>query len=347
MSKSAYCPADIASISTSMQLANNFWQALYPKPPPGTNSLTWGNGTYFSGDLVAYGATGVQNYYTYALDWAVSNNFSVEATSTNPADYLTVGYDYIILYLLDPKHPPDYIASIDTEILDIVNSPRVDLWTWVDALHMAMPQFAHLSVIKNDTRYLDKMYALFDYTKRTAGGSGLWDPSKGLWWRDWSFVNQNIYWSRGNGWAIAALAKVLDVLPTSDTHYQEYVSTLQQMGSSLAALQQPDGFWYVNLGNSSDYPGPETSGTMLFVYGITWGINNGFFDAATYGPIVTRAWNSAVRSALAPNGLLGYVQGPGFKPDSKQPVISTSMADFGVGAFLLAGSELIKLCGEY
>ncbi|KAK6541418.1 hypothetical protein TWF694_007229 [Orbilia ellipsospora] len=339
-----YCPA---GISASVQLANDYWQNFYPSPPPGPNSLTWGNGTYFSGDLVAPGGTSSQRYRDYALRWAISNNFSLDAHPTNPADYLSVGNAYITLYLLDPTHPPHYITAIDTEISKIVNSTKVDLWTWVDALYMSMPQFTLLSVIRNDSQYLDRMYELFNHTKTVEGGLGLWDSSKGLWWRDRGFVGTNVYWSRGNGWAIAALAKVLDVLPKSDPHYDEYSTTLQQMGSSIAALQQRDGFWYVNLGNSSDFPGPETSGTSLFIYGLTWGINNGFFDAAKYGPIVSRAWKAVVSTALAPNGFLGYVQGPGFKPSSKQPVNSTSTADFGVGAFLLAGSELVKLCGDY
>ncbi|KAJ6261777.1 hypothetical protein Dda_2576 [Drechslerella dactyloides] len=339
----SYCPTNI---STNIQLVNDFWLTLYPKPQPGPNSLTWGNGTYFSGDLAAYSATGVDRYHTYALDWATSNNFSFDPYPKIEADYLCVGYDYIVLYLLDPNHPPSYILPIDTEILSLTNSPRVDVWTWVDALHMAMPQFAHLSVIRNDTRYLDKMYELFNYTKRAEGGSGLWNPAKGLWWRDKAFVGRNIYWSRGNGWAIAALAKVLAVLPRSDAHYDEYVSTFQQMGSALAAIQQSDGFWYVNLGNSSDFPGPEASGTLFFVYGLTWGINHHFFDAAEYGPIVAKAWEAVVRTAVAPNGHLGYVQGMGYMPASKQPVTFASTADFGVGAFLLAGSELVKLCGK-
>ncbi|KAF3126227.1 hypothetical protein TWF594_001207 [Orbilia oligospora] len=343
-SRPNFCPTNI---SASIQLANDFWQTVYPTPPLGPDALSWEDGTYFSGNLAAYTATGIDRYYTYAVDWATSNSFSfAPRPPNNEADYLCIGYGYIILYLLDPNRPANYIHSIETVILNQTNSPRVDLWTWVDALHMAMPQFAHLSLIRNNPRYLDKMYALFNYTKREVGGSGLWDPSKNLWWRDKSFIGQNVYWSRGNGWAIAALAKVLDVLPRSDAHYQEYVSTLQEMGTALAATQQDDGYWYVNLGNSTDYPGPESSGTLFFIYGITWGINQGFFDAATYGPIIAKAWNSIIDSALAPNGRLMYVQGPGFKPASKQPVTTNSTYDFGVGAFLLAGSELVKLCGK-
>jgi hypothetical protein len=47
--------------------------------------------------------------------------------------------------------------------------------------------------------------------------------------------------------------------------------------------------------------------------------------------------------ALRANGLLGYVQGVGYAPESSQPVTASATADFGVGAFLLAGAELAKL----
>jgi len=73
------------------------------------------------------------------------------------------------------------------------------------------------------------------------------------------------YWSRGNGWAFAALARVLDVLPTTDAHYAEYVQTFQNMAAAIAATQRTDGFWNVNLAYANDYPGPESTGTALFV----------------------------------------------------------------------------------
>ncbi|EPS40905.1 hypothetical protein H072_5196 [Dactylellina haptotyla CBS 200.50] len=337
------CPTNI---SASIQHVNDYWQKLYPILIPGPESLTWGLSTYYSGNLAAYNATGIERYYTYALNWATSNNFSLALPNPprDTADYLGVGYDYIILYHLDPNHPDHYIQATDNAIRKIIASPRNDLWSWVDALSMAMPHFAHLGVIRNDTRYFDKMYALYNHTKSAEGGSGLWDPSKGLWWRDKHFIGTDIYWSRGNGWAIAALAKVLDVLPRWDAHYDEYVSTMRQMGSALADAQQANGFWYVDLGNSTDFPGPETSGTMLFVYGIAWGINHGIFDEATYRPIVAKAWNSVVNSAIAPDGRLMYVQGPGFAPASRQPVTLSSTFDYGLGAFLLGGSELVQLC---
>ena len=69
-----------------------------------------------------------------------------------------------------------------------------------------------------------------------------------LWWRDGynqtrtSPNGRMFYWSRGNGWVIAAHVRTLQYLPDTDPHYAEYLQTLQEMAASLKDRQQPDGF---------------------------------------------------------------------------------------------------------
>lgn len=60
---------------------------------------------------------------------------------------------------------------------------------------------------------------------------------------------------------------------------------------------------------------------------------------------MARAWNGLVSTAVHPDGFLGYVQNVGDRPESSQPVTYDSTANFGVGAFLLAGTELARLVG--
>jgi hypothetical protein len=53
-----------------------------------------------------------------------------------------------------------------------------------------------------------------------------------------------------------------------------------------------------------------------------------------------------VKECLHPTGFLGHVQGTGKEPKDGQPVTYDSMPDFedyGLGAFLLAGCEIIKM----
>src|SRR5690606_18130945 len=112
------------------------------------------------------------------------------------------------------------IKDIKAAVDGMLASERVDDWWWIDALQMAMPVFTRLGVMYNDTRYYDKMYELYNYSKTKHGGNGLWNPEDKLWWRDKDFVppykepnGEDCYWSRGNGWVVAALVRTLDMLP--------------------------------------------------------------------------------------------------------------------------------------
>ena len=178
-------------------------------------------------------------------------------------------------------------------------------------------------------------------------------PQVDLWWRDADFVppykepnGKNCYWSRGNGWVVAALVRALQDLPADDPHRADYIKDLQTMCDALVKCQRKDGFWNVSLHDESNYGGKELTGTALFVYGMAYGINNGILDRNKYLPVVTKAWNAMVNDAVHENGYLGYVQGTGKEPKDGQPVAYDSVPDFddfGTGCFLLAGSEVYKI----
>jgi hypothetical protein len=218
-----------------------------------------------------------------------------------------------------------------------------------------------ISALKTNYTYSPAMYSYFHFIKNVYGRSnGLYNATDHLWWRDTNFManytaadgtKQKCYWSRGNGWAFVAFARTMDVLPTNDLHYAEYLQTFRDMAAALKAVQRPDGFWNVNLAYTNDFAGPESSGTACFVYGMAWGINHGCLDTNTYLPAVISGWNALTVGALhhgtgADNGFLGYEQSTGSKPSDGQPVTYTSVPnfdDFGLGLFLLAGSEIYHL----
>ncbi|MGW4214326.1 glycoside hydrolase family 88/105 protein [Lentzea sp. NPDC004789] len=289
----------------------------------------WQDATLHSGVMALYRATGDTKYRDYTLSWANRHSFGLKSSSGNPhfADYQAAGQPYLDLYEDDPE--PRRRAAIVKEIDATIASGRTDYWWWVDALHMAMPLYARL----NRMDYGDRLYR---YTRQR-----LWN--NGLWWRDSKYVNKNVYWSRGNGWAVAALAKVLNVLPRDSPYRVGYLADFRQMAARLVQVQRPDGFWNVNLGDPADHPGPETSGTAFFTYGLAWGIRAGVLGAATYKPAAVKAWDGMVRVALQSNGRLGYVQGAGQQPSDHQPVGRNDTWNFGVGAFLLASSEVAKI----
>jgi rhamnogalacturonyl hydrolase YesR len=229
---------------------------------------------------------------------------------------------------------------------NMVNQPNEDYWTWIDAIFMSMPALAKLSAVKGDTRYSEEAYKLYSCTKNTMG---LYNASNSLWWRDADFKGGNVYWSRGNGWVLDALVRVLSELPETDAHYNEYKDMFIQMTAALKSCQRSDGFWNPDLLNPNNYGGKETTGTALFAYGMAWGINNGILKSEEYLPCVTKAWNGIIKDSLHSNGFLGWVQGTGKQPSDGQPLSYDNVPnfeDYGLGAFLLAGSEVYKLAGQ-
>jgi rhamnogalacturonyl hydrolase YesR len=235
----------------------------------------------------------------------------------------------------------------------MVASEKKDDWWWIDALQMTMPVFTKLGVIYNDTNYFHKMYDMYAYTKYMHGGNGLYNPTDKLWWRDKDFVppytapnGQDCYWSRGNGWVMAALVRTLQQLPKSDPHYSEYLQDYKDMCKALLPLQRKDGTWNVSLEDSTHFGGKEITGTSLFIYGFAWGINNKILNKKTYLSAVVKAWNEMSTNAVHKDGFLGFVQGTGKEPKDSQPVGYDKVPDFedfGLGCFLLAGSEVYKL----
>jgi rhamnogalacturonyl hydrolase YesR len=186
------------------------------------------------------------------------------------------------------------------------------------------------------------MHSMYENTKTT---QGLYDTANHLWWRDATFKppsTTQCYWSRGNGWVFAALTRILDVIPANESHRSEYVSDFTAMAGALKAIQRSDGFWNQSLTNPNQDGGPELTGTALFAYGMAWGLRTGVLDSS-YGPIVTKAW-CAMASAVHSNGFLGYVQGSGSAPAAGVTFDSVpDFQDFGLGSFLLGGSEVYKL----
>jgi len=337
-----------------MQRVNDYWIDLHPDP--GNND--WARAAYFEGNMAMYGVYPDKMYYDYALEWAELHNWELlGGDSTRDADNQCAGQTYLELYGYDPQFYK--IAHVKASADHMVNSLKDDDWYWIDALQMAMPVFAKLGEMYQDSAYFDKMWDLYHHTKYERGGHGLYSDNglnsyeDYLWWRDANFdpfdppvESPNglmVYWSRGNGWVIAAHVRTLQHLSADDPNRYEYIQTLKDMAASLKDRQRSDGFWNVNLDDPDHWGGKETSGTGFFTYAIAWGINNGLLDEATYRPVVEKAWSGFVNDAVHPDGKLGYVQGPGSSPDSRQPVTYDDTSDFGVGAFLLAGTEVVKM----
>ncbi|MFT3827254.1 MAG: glycoside hydrolase family 88 protein [Chitinophagaceae bacterium] len=342
----------------AMALANKYFMEKWPDPGKSivTNrerpSNIWTRAVYYEGLMALYGLDKQKAYYDYAVDWGTKHKWGLrDGIQTRNADNQCCGQTYIDLYLIDRQEERvrDIKASVDL----MLKTDKVDDWNWIDALQMAMPLFVKLGALYNDTNYYHRMYEMYAFSKYKHGGNGLYNPADRLWWRDKDFVppykepnGQDCYWSRGNGWVVAALAKTMEQLPKTDPHFGEYQKDFKDMIEALVPLQRKDNFWNVSLHDSTHFGGKELSGTALFIYGMAWGVNHGMLDKKTYLPIIIRTWNSMVKDCVHPTGQLGFVQGTGKEPKDGQPVGYDNIPDFedyGLGCFLLAGSEVYKL----
>ena len=345
-------------VLANMRLANAYFMQSWPDPGKEivTNktrpSNIWTRAVYYEGLMALYGIDKQSAYYKYAVDWGNRHKWGLRSgIATRNADDQCCGQTYIDLYQIDRK--PDRLQAIKASIDAMVASDKVDDWSWVDALQMAMPVFAQLGVLEKNPAYFEKMYQIYLYSKTRHGGNGLYNPKDGLWWRDKDFVppykepnGKDCYWSRGNGWVVAALVRVLAILPKDAPHRDEYQQTYLEMMKALPPLQRPDGYWNVSLHDPTNFGGKELTGTALFIYGMAWGVNQGLLAGNVYKPIITKAWTAMATESVHPNGFLGYVQGTGKEPKDSQPVTYDSKPDFedyGLGCFLLAGTELYKM----
>jgi hypothetical protein len=175
----------------------------------------------------------------------------------------------------------------------------------------------------------------------------LYDADEHLYFRDDRFFarrernGRKVFWSRGNGWVMAGLARVLQDLPRDHPSRPRFVRQFRDMAERIVTLQQSDGFWRASLLDPASYPMRETSGTGFYVYALGWGVNEGLLERSTFAPAVLKGW-SALVSSVHKDGKLVHVQPIGETPlhfDDESTEV------YGVGAFLLAGSEVYRLLG--
>ena len=180
----------------------------------------------------------------------------------------------------------------------------------------------------------------------------LWNNEEKLYARDASFLinekgegkreanGKKIFWSRGNGWVVGGLVRLLKELPKTHPKREFYLTQYKQMIERVATLQQTDGLWRSSLLDPDSYPGGEASGSGFYIYAMAWGINNKVLDRKKYLPLAKKGW-TALNSLVHADGKVGWTQPIGADP--RRNFNADSWEVYGAGAFLLAGSEVVKL----
>ena len=304
----------------------------------GKYNQDWTYAPLYLGLLAASKTTGDRRYHDAVLRAAEQFGWKLLANRPFHADDEAIAQVYEALYVEDPQpvRLADTRATFDA-LLQRPDDPAKNLWWWCDALFMAPPALVKFSQVTGDPRYARKSDAEWAVTQQH-----LYDPAQHLFSRDGTFLNktepngQKLFWSRGNGWVLAGLADVLQAMPETDPQRPMYVRLFQEMSSRVAGLQGSDGLWRPGLLDEAAYPLPEISGSAFDTYAFAWGMNHGLLPRKQYQPVVIRAWQGMLQHIYA-DGRLGSIQPIGSAPDAFS---SSSSYVYGVGAFLMAGSEL-------
>jgi len=338
-----------------MTKVNTYWQTNNPAE---VRSF-WDNAAYHTGNIEAYKILKDEKMLDYSKRWAEHNNWK-GATEPNPAkwkykrygeghDYVLFGdwqicfQTYIDLYNMQPDERK--VARAKEVMGYEADSKAHDYWWWADALYMVMPVMTKMYKLTGDTKYLDKLYENLLYSD-----SIMLDTEEFLYFRDGKYIypahktasGKKDFWARGDGWVLAGLAKVLQDMPESYPHQPFFKEKFIKLAHSVAACQQKEGYWTRSMLDPNHAPGPETSGTAFFTYGILWGVNNGYLKKSEFKKTIKKAWKYLTETALQANGKVGYVQPIGERAVPGQTVDENSQANFGVGAFLLASSEYYR-----
>ena len=306
----------------------------------------WTWSVLYSGFMAASEETGDPKYRDAMMEMGKKFDFELRNRLPN-ADDQSVAQTYLELALRQAKSAdPKMIAPAQADLDSVIGratlkegDPRIPWW-WCDALFMAPPVWARMYAVTGDRKYIDYLDAQWQQTSAL-----LYDKEEHLYARDASYIpkrgvnGKKIFWSRGEGWVMGGLVRTLEYLPKDDARRPFYLGQLQEMAARVAALQGSDGLWHASLLDPEHFPLPEVSGSALFVYSIAWGVNEGVLDRKTFQPVIEKAWRGLLQHVYA-DGRLGCIQQTGAEPAFYLP---TSSYNYGVGAFLLASSELKRM----
>ncbi|HEX2918649.1 MAG TPA: glycoside hydrolase family 88 protein [Edaphobacter sp.] len=320
------------------------WQLKEAEP---TFNRLWTYAALYDGLLAASKTTGDPKFHDAVLKYSEQEHWQLLDNRFPHADDEAMGKAYMALYLEDPKGSRKSERMANTkEIMDRLvvrpDDPAKLLWWWCDALYMAPPVLARTYVATGDKKYLDYMDHEWWQTSKL-----LYNQQDHLYFRDERYLTQkqangkNLYWSRGNGWVMGGLVKVLEVMPKNYPARAKYVEQFRQMAEEVTAIQGKDGLWRSGLLDPDAYELPEVSGSAFFTYAIAYGINEHILDRKTYLPVVEKSWKGMLQHVYA-DGRLGSIQPVDAQPGKFKPSASHV---YGVGGFLMAGYEMNRLAG--
>jgi rhamnogalacturonyl hydrolase YesR len=317
------------------------WQLENPNPRIDSFDEIWERSVFYLGVMAAYRVSGKPKFLQATKEWAKSQAYQIGSEERYfHADDEVIGQVYLELF----RETADsvYIENVISRSYKVVNLDKRgrDLWNWCDALFMTPPLISSIAELQNDQEKLEKLdqkwWDVYDF---------LYEPDYNLFYRDARYIDtlningNKIFWSRGNGWVLAGLARMLQHWNPSDPAKNKYEDLFRSMSVAIAALQSENGLWRTNLVDRLEFPEPETSGTAFFIYAMAWGVNRGLLDEDQFLATIRNGWVGLVES-VSGEGILERVQQPYHEPGIVYP---NGHQEYATGAFLMAAKEVRRL----
>jgi len=237
---------------------------------------------------------------------------------------------------------------------------------WLDGAYMAEPfRAAYAATFQEPGDFDDiaKQLLLMD-TKMRDPKTGLllhgWDESKQMPWADKTTGLSPEVWARAMGWYAMALVDVLDWFPKDHPKRAELVAALNRTATAAVAYQdKKTGLWWQVM-DKGGKPGNYTEGSAssMFVYALAKGVRMGYLPQS-YEANARRGWEGIQKAFVStgPDGLMvlngtvkvGGLGGTPYRSGTFDYYVGekTIANDAkGIGAFLLAGSEMAQASTE-
>lgn len=343
-------PGPVVPVRSSADILNIMervadWQLAWPDEREVTH---WARATGYLGLSALVRVSPEQRFEAALLDLARQAEWKLGPRLYHADDH-TIGQLYLELYarhrapsMLDGLRATfdAILAAPVTGSLDRIHPWRHDRWTWCDALFMSPPAWAELSQVTGDSRYLD--FALRDWVE---ADDYLYDKAERLYFRDSRFftIPENngakTFWGRGNGWMLAAYARLLPHVPANRPERPALEARFRELAARVVELQPADGLWRSSMLDTVRHRDGDTSGSALFCYGLAWGINAGLLDHAAFAPATLRAWD-ALCAHVQRDGRLIHAQPVGHRPFRFD--LDTAEV-YASGSLLLAGEQILQL----
>jgi len=237
---------------------------------------------------------------------------------------------------------------------------------WLDGAYMAEPfRAAYAATFQEPGEFDDiaKQLLLMDVHMRDVHTGLLrhgWDESKKMPWADPKTGLSPEVWGRAMGWYAMALVDTLDWFPKDHPEHAELVAALNRTAAAIVHYQdKKTGLWWQVMdqgGRAGNFP--EASASCMFVYALAKGVRMGYLTESDAVP-ARHGWEGIQKTFVTTgadgrmvlNGTVtvGGLGGTPYRSGSYDYYIGekTRANDAkGVGAFLLAGSEMEQASTE-